>query len=72
MSRHHPSSAHGQAIRRIGHDHYRMSWVVDYHYPTSSLRFPRSFSRDTDRAGAERFVKRHKLEYFQFPAERLT
>lgn len=54
-------SSYGHRARRIAEDHYRVSWTVDFHYPTSRLRFPRVFARDTDRAGAERFAKRWKI-----------
>lgn len=61
MSRHRTSKATGPAVKRIGSDHYRMSWTVDYYYQSSRLRFPRRFSRDTDYAGAVRFAKKWKL-----------
>jgi len=37
---------------------YRLHWVVYYYYSTCRLRYPRSFSRDTDESGARRFAKR--------------
>lgn len=37
---------------------YLISWVVDYYYPSSRLRYPRGFRRWTDRKGAERFCKK--------------
>lgn len=51
-------SAYGHAIRYIGPDHYRLSWTVDYYYPDSRLRFPRTTRRDTDADGAARFAKK--------------
>jgi hypothetical protein len=61
VSRHSSSSAYGFKTWQIGHDHWRMSWTVDFHYASSRLRFPRGFTRDTDFAGAQRFAKRHGL-----------
>jgi len=61
MSRDRSSSAYGFGLRRIGPDHWRMSWAVDFHYEGSRLRHPRVFTRDTDDAGARRFAKRHGL-----------
>lgn len=51
-------SSYGHHIQKIGPDHYRLSWTVDFHYPTSRLRFPRQFRRDTDKVGALRFAKK--------------
>ena len=53
--------SYGHHIRAIGPDHYRLSWVVDFKYPSSRLRFPRSYDRDTDEAGANKFAKRWGL-----------
>ena len=61
MSRHNSASSYGHHVRRIGFDWYRLGWTVDFYYPSSRLRHPRSFSRDTDEKGAERFVKRWNL-----------
>jgi hypothetical protein len=61
MSRHKPSQAKEFGVRRIGPDHWRMSWVVDFYYQNSRLRHPRVFTRDTDDAGAVRFAKKHGL-----------
>lgn len=55
-------SSYGQYIRHLGHDWYKIGWTVDYRYPTSRLRFPRGFERNTDEAGAKRFARRHGLE----------
>lgn len=51
-------SSYGHRIQLIGHDHYRLSWIVDFKYPNSRLRFPRTMSRDTDEVGARRFAKK--------------
>lgn len=50
--------SYGHHIRRIGPDHYRLSWAVDFKYASSRLRHPRGFDRDTDEAGARRFARR--------------
>ena len=55
-------SSYGHGIRRVGPDHYRLFWTVDFKYPSSRLRFPRVFTRDTDKRGAERFAKRWKRD----------
>ncbi len=62
MSRYRSSGSHGQHIRKAGEDWFVISWTVDFYYPTSRLRFPRTFRRNTDLAGAKRFAKRWKLE----------
>jgi hypothetical protein len=58
MSRYKSSGSYGHRVIDFGNDIYRVSWVVDRYYPTSRLRHPRGCSRDTDKAGAERFAKR--------------
>lgn len=52
------SGSYSHQIHRLGAMDFRVSWVVDRHYPDSRLRWPRRSSRDTDRKGAERFAKR--------------
>lgn len=61
MSRYSSRGSYGHSVQRIGPDHYRLYWTVDHHYSNSRLRFPRTHSRDTDRAGAQRFAKRWNL-----------
>jgi hypothetical protein len=68
VSRHRSSGAKGFAIKHLGGDDYRLSWVVDRYYPTSRLRHPRGCHRDTDEAGARRFAKKHGLEMPQVKA----
>lgn len=58
MNRHRPGGGYGHRVRYIGWDTYRLSWCYDKYYVTSRLRFPRHMTRDTDRAGAERFAKK--------------
>lgn len=50
--------SYGHRIQRFAADHFRLSWTVDFKYPSSRLRWPRGFTRDTDAAGAARFAKR--------------
>ncbi len=52
------AKSYGHSIRRIGPDHYRLSWTHDRKVAGSRLRFPTTIRRDTDRAGAERFAKK--------------
>lgn len=63
MSRYHPSRSTNHCIAQFGPDDFRISWVVDFYYSGSRLRWPRQFSRDTDRAGAKRFAKRWNLAW---------
>ena len=58
MSRYSSSGSTGHGIQRFGPDEFRISWVVDFYYRGSRLRWPRQFTRDTDRAGALRFSRR--------------
>lgn len=55
------SGSYRHHIRRVAPGCYEISWAVDYHYPDSRLRFPRTMSRETDKRGAERFCKRWGL-----------
>lgn len=59
MSRHNPGGGYGHRIQRIAADHYRLSWSFDTYRADSRLRWPRTITRDTDLAGAERFAIKH-------------
>jgi len=62
MSRYSSTSAYSFNARKIDPSGmYRLSWTVDFYYPDSRLRYPRTFSRDTDQKGAERFCKKHNI-----------
>lgn len=61
MSRFRSSGSYGFHLRKLGEDHYRMSWTYDRYYAGDRLRYPQLRSRDTDLTGAKRFAKRHKL-----------
>ena len=37
---------------------YEISWTVDRYVSGSRLRFPTTYTRDTDEAGARRFCKK--------------
>lgn len=63
MGRHTGGNSYGFRIKRLEPGWYRIAWTVDFYYPSSRLRHPRSFSRDTDTAGAVRFAKRHGIEF---------
>jgi hypothetical protein len=52
------SGGYGHRIRKIDNDTFRISWSYDTKIAGSRLRWPRGFSRVTDRAGAERFAKK--------------
>lgn len=62
MGRHSSASSYGHRIKDTGDGFYRLFWVVDHHYPSSRLRHPRSYSRDTDVDGAKRFAKKWGLD----------
>lgn len=53
--------SYGHRVVQIGPGHYRLFWTVDFKYPSSRLRHPRGFQRDTDAAGARRFARRWGL-----------
>lgn len=55
-------NSYGHRVRKIAHDHYRLSWTVDFKYPSSRLRHSRGYVRDTDEKGAERFAKKWNVE----------
>lgn len=61
MSRHFSGGSYAHAIRRFGPDHFRVSWTVDRYVSGSRLRFPTTYSRDTDHAGAARFARKWDL-----------
>lgn len=64
MSRYQSSTAYNFKCRQSNWDNdtYIISWTVDFHYTDSRLRYPRRFSRDTDKEGAVRFCRKHNLE----------
>lgn len=66
MSRYRSAKAYGQRIVLRG-GYYEMSWVVDFYINGSRLRYPRGFTRETDKAGAERFCKKWDID---MPKER--
>jgi hypothetical protein len=53
----------------MGPDTFRISWSWDRYYTGSRLRYPQSMQRITDRAGAERFAKKWKVEMPSEPHE---
>ncbi len=46
-------------VRYIGWGVWRISWVFDTKH--RRIRYPRTLSRDTDLAGAQRFAKKWNL-----------
>lgn len=62
MGRYSPSSSYCHRLQRLGHDWYRISWVVDRYFASSRLRHPYSFERDTGEAGAKRFARKWGLD----------
>jgi hypothetical protein len=66
MSRHNPGGGYGHRVQKLGPDWgYRLHWTWDRYYPDQRVRYPQRMYRDTDRAGAERFVKRWGLSWME-------
>jgi len=63
MSRHSTGSSYSHTIRKLCSEEYEISWVVDFYYKDSRLRFPRRMGRVTDEAGARRFCKKWSLSW---------
>ena len=63
MGRYSGSNSYGFSYRKMGEDYYRISWVVDFYYSSSRLRYPRQFMRNTDLEGVKRFCKKHDLNF---------
>lgn len=58
MSQHSRGGSYGHKVQPLGFGSYRLWWMVDRYVTGSRLRFPTSYGRDTDRAGAERFARK--------------
>jgi len=64
MGRFSPGHSYGHHCRVIQPDDtFEISWVVDFYYQGSRLRYPRTFRRITDTRGARRFCKRWELPW---------
>ena len=47
----------------MGVETWRMVWVVDHYYSDSRLRYPRTYSRETeDFKAVARFCRKHKID----------
>lgn len=68
MSRYSPGHSYNHHIMALRLDEYEITWVVDFYYRGSRLRFPRQFGRITDEVGARRFARKHNIP---MPEERL-
>ena len=66
MGRYSSAKSYRQSCQKLCPDCYRLTWYVDRYYPSSRLRFPTRYQRDTDLKGAQRFCKRWG---FQIPDE---
>lgn len=69
MSRFNSHSSYSHKCRKVGHDHYRLSWVVDRYVRGSRLRFPTTYTRDTDEKGAGKFCKKWDIDFPEEPAK---
>lgn len=56
--RYHPQTSYGHRIVLGPWGDYTLSWVVDRYYEGHRCRFPKTYRRSTDEAGARRFAKR--------------
>lgn len=57
-------ASYGHDVRRLsilGSVYYRLSWQVDYRPKGSRIRYPRTITRNTNKAGALRFCKKWKI-----------
>ena len=61
MSRFGGGGSYSHSCRRIEAGFYRISWTIDRYINGSRLRWPRTYSRDTDEKGAIRFCKKHGI-----------
>lgn len=51
-------NSYDHRIKREREDEFVISWMVDFKYAGSRLRYPRRVVRDTNKKGAERFAKK--------------
>jgi hypothetical protein len=63
MSRYGVQKSYAHDCQYVGWDTWRMCWVVDRYLRESRLRFPTTFWRDTDEAGARRFCKKWGIPF---------
>lgn len=64
MSRYSREHSYGYTMKRLSgwmRGDFEISWVVDFYYPSSRLRFPRRFRRITDERGAKKFCEKHSI-----------
>lgn len=61
MSRHRSNGSYAHKIYKERDDEYVLSWRVDRYYDGMRGRFPHSYRRDTNTAGALRFAKKHRI-----------
>jgi hypothetical protein len=61
LSRFNSSGSKQHSIQYLGTDLYRLYWVMDRYVKNSRLRFPTTYTRDTDLRGAQRFAKKWAL-----------
>lgn len=64
-------ASYNHSIRYAGYGCYDISWVVDFKYNGSRLRYPRCMKRNTDLNGAKRFAKKWGIDY-EFEQEGAT
>jgi len=66
VSRYQLQKSSGHKCQRdsyLGISGYRISWTVDRYVKGSRLRYPTTFRRDTNEAGARRFCKKWGLDF---------
>lgn len=62
MSRHGGGRSYGHRATELPDGGYSISWVVDYYYAGSRLRYPRTYHRMTDAVGAAKFCARWDID----------
>jgi hypothetical protein len=67
MGRYDSNGSYGHSCKKWLYDLYEMSWTVDYYYPDSRLRYPRTFRRITGKFGAKKFCKKWDLIFPEDP-----
>lgn len=65
MSRYNSSGSYGHKCSKVNCFGicWKISWLVDFYYLGSNLRYPRRFSRIVDKVAAIRFCKKWNLKF---------
>lgn len=69
MSRYARSGSYSHRAAKLPGGEYLISWVVDYYYAGSRLRYPRTHRRMTDAVGAAKFCARWNIDLRDYGSE---